>query len=343
MKKTALMTAALLGVASFAMLSGFDSAETADSVLEKYVEASKDQKDANAEATFDLDANLGIEEMGMSLAINANGDMPMSFTLDPVEMAISGNFNLNAAGTEIAADMEMYTAADEDGVITTYMKMNQTEDGQTTEGQWEVSKMASNEMAAFTALTQANIDFTDFPSEFTLAPEAADVNGKSCYELTTQMTYDDLKAVLEWAVGKVRTIAEESGQEVTDEQYQEAVDALAQLDQFDPFMTGIVFNITLDIDDTTFACQRVRLDADGSDWATVEAIIPTAMGLTNDDGTPMTCALDVASLYMDIVYDYETPVSIEVPAEAKAAAEGVEVTDIDNLDSAIDELMSEGE
>jgi hypothetical protein len=94
------------------------------------------------------------------------------------------------------------------------------------------------------------------------------------------------------------------------------------------FSGSLQFNIVQDIDVETFRVVNVTCDLAGSDFSMISQLVGSLMfsgASSEDEAEAPEVNLGVNDLSMKITYDYETPVSIEVPEEAL----GVEVTQVD--------------
>lgn len=309
MKKMALTAAALVCAASFGLLTGFDSAATAEDVLAKYSEASKTTTEFTSDITVDADIDLEIPEMETSFKVKADGTMDLSATLDPVAVASLTKANLSLMGQEMNIGLDMYAVTMEDGSLGLYTKedMGEGAEWSFTSSESPVSLDELTEMAQ-----KVNIDFSQLPVTFTMAEEAVDVNGKSCYELTSSLTPDDIVALVQYAF---KYASETAGEEMpVSEEDLESVTAMAS------YIQGLLLNITIDIDTETYKPVRLRIDFDGTDWAAIAPIIASLMDMTNEEGVPYTLNITANSLYAEFLYNYDEPVVIEVPEEALAAA-----------------------
>ena len=148
-------------------------------------------------------------------------------------------------------------------------------------------------------------------SKAVLAPEAVNVDGKDCYEITMTLTGED--------VGNLLTKLSEAKPDLLDP-------SAVQMAQM--FIGSLQFNIVEDIDAETFRPVYVGCDLTGSDFSMISQLIGSMMfSSTSSDGEAETpeINLTVNDLSMKINYDYESPVSIEVPEEAL----GADVTEVD--------------
>ena len=323
MKKMILFACALITAAA-GMVLGAGAAETsAEDILAKYAEESANVKQALADTNFNADIKLSIPDAGMDLAITADGSMPMGFTLDPIQLGMEGNFNVSAMGQELGMTMKMYMVPEDDTLAVYSFFQSSDEEG----GQWEYATMAPEEFEEFKkALTDkmVSFDFSALPISFELEG-TTDVNGASCYVLKAALTWEDLLALINYA-------SEVSGQDLGD---------TSELSEVGAYMEGLVMNLELDINTETYYAQRMHIDMDGSNWAVLEQILPMLMDMSKEDGSYYSVSLAVNSLYVDVVYDYETEVSIEVPADAAAAkAAGGDELSVDDAEGALDQILN---
>jgi len=94
------------------------------------------------------------------------------------------------------------------------------------------------------------------------------------------------------------------------------------------FSGSLQFNIVQDIDVETFKVVSVTCDLAGSDFSMISQLVGSLMfsgASSEDEAETPEVNLGVNDLSIKITYDYESPVSIEVPEEAL----GVEVTQVD--------------
>ena len=303
MKKGLLLGALLLGAASFSMLTGFDSAATAEDVLQKYVDSSKNVEKASADADFVLDASIAVPAADMTMGLSASGTEAIAMTMDPLAMKADASFDVSMMGQNLNVKVSIYGVTEEDGSFALYV-LTDTGEG---DAQWQ--KTATDAAQIQELIEKAStmqLDVSSLPLSFELAPAAVDVNGTECYELYASMGVADLLLVAQPYMDQI--IPE--GQGITAEDIQ----------TIGSLLSGIQFNISLDVDAETYKPMKVHLDLDGSDWTTIAALLASSFG-TDDAGNPYEVNLDVNAVALDIVYDYESPVEISVPEEALGAAE----------------------
>ena len=303
MKKGLRLGALLLGAASFSLLTGFDSAATAEDVLQNYLDASKNVQTVSADADLVLDASIAVPAADMSMGLSASGTEAIAATMDPLGMKADASFDVSMMGQNMNVKVAMYGVTEEDGQFALYMLAD------TGEGDAEWQKTAIDSAEIQQLLEQAmtmQLDASSLPVSFELAPAAVDVSGKECYELYTSMGMNDLLLTVQPYLDQVMP----EGQGISAEDLQ-TVGAL---------LGGIQFNLSVDVDCEEYRPMKVHLDLDGSDWTTIAALLASSFG-TDDEGNPYEVNLAVDTVSLDIVYDYETPVEITVPAEALSAAE----------------------
>ena len=326
MKKSLLFVSALIGAAAGMVLSAGAAETTVEEVLSKYSEASATMDHALADATFDVDINLDIPDAGANFSITGNGEMPMGFTLDPLMIGEEGTFNINAVGTTAAVNVSLYMITEDDGSIGMYVKTDTDDEP----GEWSYQAVDADDASELTSLIKeqaGKLNLADTPLTFTLDDEMTDVNGFSCYVLRSAMTIDDLINLLKYT-------GEMVGEPISDED-------LSDISEIKDYLAGFVMNLEIDVNAETYQAQRAHLDLDGSDWSFVEAILPSAMDMTDEEGNPMDVSLAVNSLYLDIVYDYESEVSINLPDDAAAAkVAGGETIDADDAEGAIGQILN---
>lgn len=329
MKKHVLVSAAVLALgAGSMMLTGFDSAATVDEVVANYNEASKDLNSLSATADMDMGLNLGVDYEGstLNLAVSLNGNMDISYTKDPLSMAMTGNFTVNAMGEDTALEMKSYIVPGDDGCWDTYAWQD---DG--TGGEWSYEQIPAEQAEELmNMITEAQLDPDQFPIEYTLAEEPTDVNGTACYHLSTSIAYDLIQPILEEALS--------ASTEDLDDETMAVVEAM---------LSGIVFNMEMDVDAETYLPLAASMNMDGSDFSAFSDLIGSMMASTDDEGNPVVpeTTLEIPTMEMNMTYDYSAPEEIVLPVEALEAKENPdpEVQDIEDVLDMAEEMESEAE
>lgn len=338
MKKKSLLISVLVLGASAMMLTGFDSAATAEDVFNKYMEASKVVKQANA--TMDMNAQIGMsmssETSGTStLSMGAAGNFDMAFSTEPLSVGMTGSMKVDALGAGQSVEMQMYLVPDDNDGYDSYVYTN---DG--TSGEWAYEAVPAEAAAQINELLSnpelmnemmkevTNFDFSQMPGTLSLGDAAVDVNGTSCYQLVYTLTYDDIKPLFLEAMSA-------SGEEA-DEEFMAMADAI---------LSGLVCNIEIDIADDTYHPTRLYMDMAGSDLTGISQLISMTMAQSSDDGS-MTfpeISLDINSLYVEAIYDYDSPVEITVPADALLAKKTGGDTNISAIEDTLNNLEEAAE
>ena len=313
------LTGIVLGLACAASLSfgAFAEAPTAEDILAASSEAGS-VNEMNFTVDGAADIAIVLPDMGDegTFAVNGSLGMDASATLEPLAMKMDMNMSGEAVGQSGDIDMQMYMVTKEDGALGMYMKGVALGE----EMDWQYAEIPAEEISSFISTIKekgGQFDMSSFPVEFALADDTVDVNGHECYQLTTSMTWAELKEVVTTALDAAKA-------ELPEEQ----AESFEQIDQAlgmaDMFVGGLVLNMEIDVDTQSYLPQRAHLDLAGSDWTVLAALFAQSAGLTNEDGSLMNVDINVNSLYLDYIYDYETPVDVTVPEEAIAAeANGV--------------------
>ncbi len=323
MKKNVILGAALLGAASFAMLSGFDSAETADSVMQKAQEAS--QAATQTTADFDAAADITVEKAGSS-AVSLKGSVVMDIAAetDPLAAAVTGSLSGSITGTasdqDIAMDIASYVVTEGDD-IKVYAGADDA---------WYVQDLedsAAEQIQAMLADSSA-IDTSDMPITFELSDEPLTLDdGTECYLLTTTLDWDALTELVNWAVEKSEAATAEVSEDETEDINGDAVSTLqTYMSIFGLVASDLQINVSYAVDTETYLPKYVLIDMDGSDWsnALLTQTIASVLGLADEDGSANDVTITVDELYMDILYDYEAEVDVTVPEDVKAQAQELE-------------------
>lgn len=321
MKKKLLSGLVILGAAS--MLCGFDNAETLDSLSAKMSEANTNIKGATAEASFNLDAALGISDgtTNTSLGIVANGALDYLFSMDPFAMKATIDLTFSALGSGQQVKEELYSVTDENGAMKMYMKV--TDPGPGVD-QWMVQTVDDLNMKELmeTATTQP-ISFSDMAEwgiAFELAPEAADVDGAECYLISTTIDATSFQTLLQ----KTEEI---TGQQITSDPDVSMVFSLLE---------GLKINLDYYVDAATYLPVKAHIDMNGSDFSLISQMINGILGATASDEAPAsTVDLTVNDLSMDLSMNYGEAQTITVPQEALDAEASGAAQSADGLASSI--------
>lgn len=319
MKKNLILGLVTLGAAS--MLCGFDSAETAESLQQKMQEASSSQTSVDMNMAMNLDAAVNMSDgtTDSSIGIKMDGNFDVACLLEPFGMMMDGSMNLSTFGTSQALTMKMYGVTNDAGELETYVY---TEDSSTGEaGTWAYENAGAFDMNEILEASKSMeaVDLSDWGITFTLAPEAADVDGKECYLLSTVMDSNTLSTVID-------KTSELSGQDLA------ADDDVAQMLSL---LTGLKINVAYYIDTTSYQLVKMHMDMNDSDLAVLNELIQASM--PTDGETTTTAEIVLNDFSIDAVVSSEEVAPITVPQEAlDAVASGAAVSAEDVVDGVED-------
>ena len=174
MKKKLVLGLAVLGTAS--MLCGFDNTQTANDVLQKTQDATKNVAGATMTMKMNLDGALNVSDGSTTSTLQAKltGNFDLAANMDPYGMKMEGNVEMSFFGQNQTVDLEMYGLTNEDGAFDSYIY---TKDSATGEGQWQHTTDSSIDYSQLINLSNSfNVsDYADWGLTFELAPEAAEV------------------------------------------------------------------------------------------------------------------------------------------------------------------------
>lgn len=321
MKKKLVLGLAVLGTAS--MLCGFDNTQTANDVLQKTQDATKNVAGATMTMKMNLDGALNVSDGSTTSTLQAKltGNFDLAANKDPYGMKMEGNVEMSFFGQNQTVDLEMYGLTNEDGAFDSYIY---TKDSATGEGQWQHTTDSSIDYNQLINLSNSfNVsDYADWGLTFELAPEAAEVDGKECYLLTAVIDKDALNTL-------INKSSELTGEDLSSDT--DVATALAYLD-------GISLKLQYYIDTTTYLPVSMHMDLNDSDLTNLNALLAGALASSSDDTS--TAELVLNDLSFDISCTYGDAVDITVPDEAIQAAQDVE-NPVTSIEDAVGEIESE--
>lgn len=321
MKKKLVLGLAVLGTAS--MLCGFDNTQTANDVLQKAQDASKDAAGMTATMTMNFDGAVNISDgtTNSSLAAKVTSTLDMAANMDPFAMKMEGDVNMSVLGQGQKVTLKSYSVTNDDGALDTY---TYSEDSTTGESGWTHTTDSSINYKDLMNLSNSfNVsDYADWGLSFELAPEAAEVDGKECYLLTAVIDKDALTTL-------VNKASEISGEDLSTDE--DVATALAYLD-------GLSVKLQYYVDTTTYLPVNMHMDFNDSDLTTLNAVFAGA--LAADDNSTAEIVLNDASIDVSCVYGDAT--DITVPDEAIQAAQDVE-SPVTSIEDAVDEIAGDAE
>ena len=265
------------------MLSGFDSAMTVQELHRKSQEAQAAKNSATVSMQMEADAALQIgtdSSTATKASLNGNADLTISYTLDPFQMKMEGNVKGTALGNTVDATLSEYFVTDDDGSGIIYANLD-TGNG----GSWEASRVGKDQMRT--------------------VQEALAASKSGDYSKLKEQGFD-AQALLD-QVEKVTTLAPE------------AVDQKRQIAE--AILKSLSVNTKEDYNTETFLPVHMEMDLSGSDFSGLVSRIESLIraGYTGSAAEPEEPQLSVTvnTLKASADYDFDAPVSIEVPEEAR--------------------------
>ena len=310
-------------VAAAMMLSGFDSAMTVQELHRKSQEAQAAKNSATVSMQMEADAALQIgadSSTATKASLNGNADLTISYTLDPFQMKMEGNVKGTALGNTVDAKLSEYFVTDDDGSGIIYANLD-TGNG----GSWEASRVGKDQMRTVQEALEASKsgDYSKLKEQgfdaqalldqvekvTTLAPEAVTTGNQECYEMTSTISGSLLSGMLTDVMNS--SLSNASGDGLDDQKRQIAEDILKSLS----------VNTKEDYNTETFLPVHMEMDLSGSDFSGLVSRIESLIraGYTGSAAEPEEPQLSVTvnTLKASADYDFDTPVSIEVPEEAR--------------------------
>lgn len=308
MRKKLFAVLMMLGTAS--MLCGFDSAETVDSVMQKQQEAAAAVTSTDAEITVNADVAVNLDDA--TLTAKANGTIDVEVVLAEQAAKVEGSIDVLSPllAQENTYEFKLYAKPNESGAIEVYLY---TADSVTGESEWEHDSSADmginlNDLTS-TATTITVDQLAQLGINFTLAPEAADVDGTECYEVSTVIDSTTFSTILTAASAL-------SGQDLTaDESVAMAMEIL----------DGLKINLAYYIDTTTFLPVKMHMDMNDSDLAAIEQLLSAYITSTMQSEEAIAVTIALNDLSMDMTSVYDTITEIVIPDEALYAGSSADV------------------
>ena len=314
----------IAGTAAAAMmLSGFDSAMTVQELHRKSQEAQAAKNSATVSMQMEADAALQIgadSSTATKASLNGNADLTISYTLDPFQMKMEGNVKGTALGNTVDATLSEYFVTDDDGSGIIYANLD-TGNG----GSWEASRVGKDQMRTVQEALEASKsgDYSKLKEQgfdaqalldqvekvTTLVPEAVTTGNQECYEMTSTISGSLLSGMLTDVMNS--SLSNASGDGLDDQKRQIAEDILKSLS----------VNTKEDYNTETFLPVHMEMDLSGSDFSGLVSRIESLIraGYTGSAAEPEEPQLSVTvnTLKASADYDFDAPVSIEVPEEAR--------------------------
>lgn len=312
-----LLAVTAVAASSFLLLSGFDSALTAEDVSEKTTAAIAEMGGLNCDVKGTADISIDIAAGGETQSLPITGSMDYSVQLleDPLVMAVSGSMNGDASAMGMAGGMsfEMYLTGQDDGTGVTYIRLLEGDDTA-----WHAAEVTAEDMTKISgsvkaslsgdpaaATAQLGVDLSSIKDKIAanavLTPEAVNVNGVDCYEITQTIDGDTLFAI----ISEVVKAMPEAGIDDT------------TLSYFQMLFAGIKMDAISDSSVETFAPVYASIDLSGSDFSMIGQMFGAMMG-GEDASQSADISVNVNALNLAMTYG-DVPAQIDIPAEALAA------------------------
>ncbi|MCD7737164.1 MAG: hypothetical protein LUI07_09430 [Lachnospiraceae bacterium] len=322
----------LLTLSAASLLCGFDSAETAESVLEKANEASSsiDSTSSNVDMNCDITINIGDGTTTSSIAILATAGLDIQAITDPFATAVNGTFSLSTFGLNRSLAMEMYLVTNDEDGLDAYVYTEDSSAEEDTEGSWVYSSDADIDIQALIDASDT-IDYgelSEWGLDFELASESAEYDGIECYLLTTVLDSFSLNTVLEKA-------EELTGEDLTED---EEIDSVLEM------LDGLEIAVEYYIDTDSYLPTAMHIDLNNSDLSALNDLVTLMLGLSDSDASSMIVELIFNDVSMDYTFSYNDVDEITVPEEALEAAASGEAESLGDLYDALeDEELPETE
>ena len=206
------------------LMSGCQKKMDADTLYQNMNEAMKAVTSQAVDMEMDLE--FKVSTMGIAMNMAMGMEMAMQAKSDFSAMHMDITANVEAVGQSEEISMEIYTAVEDDAVVSyTYESEADTWIKSVEDGYQELT-------AQIQELTkELNLDQQPMPKgTLTLEKDQITVNDRKCYVLTQQVGGEELKTLMNAYMDKIlNTIIEESGEEI-DEETQQVLDVFKNLD-----------------------------------------------------------------------------------------------------------------
>lgn len=318
MKKQILLSLAAIGAA--AVLCGFDSAETAESILEKASEnsATFESTSAGMALNCDIALNIGDDTTTSTIQILAGGDYAVDVTLDPFAMWMTGSFSLSTFGQNETVKLEMYGVTNDAGALETYTYTEDSSSDEEGAGTWlysETSDFNFNELVELSS----SMDFSSVADwlTFEVAPEAADYEGTECYLLTCVLDSSDFETLFQKSID---LIAEITGEELSEEDKAE----ISEISSYLALLEGLKVKIEYYVDTTNYVLTAMHIDLNDSDLSVLNTYASVLLASEVGEDTATTIEIVFNDVSMDYSFSYGDVDTITVPEDVIAAATAID-------------------
>ncbi|MCD7832768.1 MAG: hypothetical protein LUH00_02090 [Lachnospiraceae bacterium] len=320
----------LLALGSVSMLCGFDSAQTAESVLAQVKENSAAVESMSSEFNLNCDISINVSDdtTSSSIGIFVGADYEIQATLDPLATALTGTMTISTFGEGETIDMEMYMISGDD-TVDTYIYTEDSTSDEEGEGTWDYASVSTEDydLQPLIDLSES-VDYSKLVNwgiDFTLASEAADYDGTECYLLTAVMDSSTVTRILE----KAEELAAETGEDISD------LTEDADLDSALELLDGMQVKVEYYIDTTTYLPVAMHVDLNDSDLAAMNDYLEEYLA---SEGDSSTIEIIINDLSMDYTMSYDDVDEITVPQEALDA---IAAGEAENLEEAIEDAVAD--
>lgn len=282
---------------------------TAESLLEASQEASANVSSMSLGMSMNMDAALEISANGAaasSFGIAMTGDVDVKTIVDPMQMEMTGTYNVSVMGQNIAMDMDMYMIVSEDGsTVDTYAKV-------VTGGEdsgWEHQRSSFTDVLDMFGVSSID-ELKDIDIQ-SLMPEGVELNwdvaeSDENYTLSTALMFSQFMPLIEASI-------EASGESLDDE----------TMGIVESLMDSLGMNLSYTLDKESSLPVSMHMDFNNSDLSVFDSLITALMAesMTTDgdvDSSEMQCRLILNDLSVDADYTYDNVTEITVPADALA-------------------------
>ena len=309
------------------LMSGCQKKMDADTLYQNMNEA---MKAVTAQAAdMEMDLEFTVSTMGISMNMAMSMDMAMQAKSDLSAMHMDITANVDAMGQSEEISMEVYTAVEDDAVVSyAYESDTETWVKSVEEGYQELTAQIQ-ELTKELGLGQQTMP----KGTLTLEKDQVTVNDRKCYVLTQQVGGEELKTLLNTYMDKILDKAiEETGEEIDEEtraEMQQVLDILKNLD-----WSKLSYKMVYHVDAETFLPLEGVCEITGL-GETLNGMIDTimAMAMMEMDEEAPALSIEIPTLKMtmsNMLYNE----AAEVPAVPQEV-----------IDSAIDmdDLMMDDE
>ncbi len=297
MIKKALLGICVLGTTL--MLCGFDSSQTAESVLNQTSEAINSAASVGTDLNFvcDLDMVFGSSSVTSNINFAIDAAYAIDMTKDPFALYLDGSYTFDGFLQGEPEETTLYVTTSDDGSLGVYTY--EADDLSESGGNWSYAEDSSFDYNALAQLAfSADASAADSGMNFTLASEAVEDNGTECYLLSTVLDASELEPYLT-----------EAGVPSDQELYS----GFTLEDLYD-VLDGIRLNLDCYVDALSYLPVRVHLDLNDSDLTSLNSVLDSlAQAFDNDASSTIEIVLNDISL--DLQLSYNSVSAISVPQE----------------------------